>query len=252
MAGISYKALKSPFADNKKGFNGNELHSKEFSDGIGLELYDFNARTYDPQIGRFIQIDPETDKEHQDSWTPYHFSFNNPILFSDPDGRDPIKGIIKLSKIAYTIYKASDKLAAIKNVKLDDVISAFSPITIDHVEMAKSMRELKANLHEQLKDKSENLQGEIKSLEKSAKSLEKNVNEHEQKLNDYKNDPDKYDNKGDLQNISPEMRQQRIDGRINSLEKQIKKNQGELNKTNNQLEQKKDDLQKVNQDLDKF
>lgn len=65
MAGISSKAAGS--LKNNKGYNGNELQSNEFSDNSGLELYDFNARTYDQQTGRFIQIDPLTDDEDQES-----------------------------------------------------------------------------------------------------------------------------------------------------------------------------------------
>ena len=64
--------------------------------------------------------------------------------------------------------------------------------------------------------------------------------------------PDKYDNKGELQGVSPELRQQKIDGRIKSLEKQIKKNEGELNKANKQLDQKKEELQNVNQEVKKL
>jgi len=30
----------------------------EFTQGKGFNLYDFEARTYDPQIGRFWQVDP--------------------------------------------------------------------------------------------------------------------------------------------------------------------------------------------------
>jgi RHS repeat-associated protein len=92
MAGISSKAAGGLI--NKKGYNGNEIQNKEFSDGSGLELYDFNARTYGQQIGRFIQIDPESEEADQESWSPYHFGYNNPINNSDPDGRTPITGLI--------------------------------------------------------------------------------------------------------------------------------------------------------------
>jgi RHS repeat-associated protein len=88
MAGISSKALSFGSPENKRGYNGNELQNKEFSDGSGLDLYDFNARTYDQQIGRFIQIDPLFE-DGQESINPYHFSFNNPVRFSDPDGEAP-------------------------------------------------------------------------------------------------------------------------------------------------------------------
>jgi len=74
---------------NKKGFNGNEIQNKEFSDGSGLEVYDFNARIYGQQIGRFIQVDPLSEKENQEGLTPYHFSGNNPSTFNDPDGKCP-------------------------------------------------------------------------------------------------------------------------------------------------------------------
>src|SRR5690606_28800571 len=84
MAGISSKALNNA-VENKYGFNGgNELQSKEFSDGSGLELYDANFRFYNAQIGRFQQIDEFADIV--DSWSPYAFGFNNPILFNDPLG----------------------------------------------------------------------------------------------------------------------------------------------------------------------
>jgi RHS repeat-associated protein len=85
MAGISSKAAGS--LDNKKEYNGNELQNREFSDGSGLEMYDFNARTYDQQIGRFFQIDPMTEEGGQESISPYHFSYNNPIRYNDPSGK---------------------------------------------------------------------------------------------------------------------------------------------------------------------
>jgi RHS repeat-associated protein len=84
MAGISSKAAGG--VENKVGFQGKELQSKEFSDGTGLELYDFGAREQDPQLGRWWTVDPKAEKYYSSS--PYNFVDNNPIIRIDPTGKD--------------------------------------------------------------------------------------------------------------------------------------------------------------------
>ena len=57
---------------------------KEFYSLRGVNLYDFNARTYAPDIARFMQPDPNASDYH---WlSPYSYCGGDPINFIDPTG----------------------------------------------------------------------------------------------------------------------------------------------------------------------
>jgi RHS repeat-associated protein len=83
-----------PFgAEQRSRVNANQnaglrFTGKELDKESHLGLYYFGARYYDPEVGRFLSVDPLTDK--YPGWTPYHYAANNPLMFVDPDGKEII------------------------------------------------------------------------------------------------------------------------------------------------------------------
>jgi len=59
-----------------------------------IDLSYFGARWYDPNIGRFMAIDPVGFKEGNiHSHNRYAYANNNPYLFIDPDGRESVGAV---------------------------------------------------------------------------------------------------------------------------------------------------------------
>jgi RHS repeat-associated protein len=49
----------------------------------------FGARYYDPNISIWLSVDPLSDHLSQVDKSPYSYAWNNPVFYTDPDGRCP-------------------------------------------------------------------------------------------------------------------------------------------------------------------
>lgn len=73
--------------DNKYKYNGKELQD-DMINGTKLDWYDYGARFFDPALARFHTQDRFAEKYNE--YSPYQYATNNPILFIDKNGDEPI------------------------------------------------------------------------------------------------------------------------------------------------------------------
>ncbi len=102
----------SGFTQNRRKYQSNEYITE-----AGLNWMDFQNRSYDPQIGRFLQVDPLAAST--DMMSPYTGMNNNPVSIVDPLG---LQGVNNMER--------AGALDAYKVNPLMEALSRFSPGTL--------------------------------------------------------------------------------------------------------------------------
>jgi RHS repeat-associated protein len=77
----SYAIGSEPALFADRGFTGHEYLS-------WFKLYNMNGRMYDPLVGRFLNADPYVQMpDNTQSYNRYSYCLNNPLKYTDPDGK---------------------------------------------------------------------------------------------------------------------------------------------------------------------
>ncbi len=122
------------------GYNGKEKDNELKGNGNSL---DYDARIYDPRIGKWLSNDPLQQK--YPGLSPYNYVANNPVSFIDPDGKEIVdaqkRRMVYLDSkgdVQYTKYATMDAKTLVNemgstkigNEVLRDMITANYPITM--------------------------------------------------------------------------------------------------------------------------
>jgi len=107
--GIHHQMTATGKANGKTPFtllNSQHLERGEFGHCKGLNLYNYEARMYVMQIGRWGIVDPLAKQFA--AWSTYNFVMNNPINLIDPDGRAPAPPSTHIDQSGNVIAEYSD------------------------------------------------------------------------------------------------------------------------------------------------
>jgi RHS repeat-associated protein len=109
-----------------------KFNAKELDEETGL--YYYGARYYNPRLSIWYGVDPLAEKFP--SWSPYTYTFDNPITLIDPDGRAPMPPdiITKVLSVNNKTYSSGTQYYS-RNVSMTMTVLIYNP---EHLDLSKS------------------------------------------------------------------------------------------------------------------
>ncbi|HEX8657955.1 MAG TPA: RHS repeat-associated core domain-containing protein, partial [Hymenobacter sp.] len=117
LTGVDYSS------SGMRRLNQYQFNGKERQNDLGLGWSDYGARFYDNQAPHWTSVDPLAEKMRR--WSPYAFSFDNPLRFLDADGMAPNDTFDRQGKPVKSTPKGDEVLVQNSNGSTQPLSKAF-------------------------------------------------------------------------------------------------------------------------------